>query len=208
MQIIPKIISKKSAFYIILLCLAFLSKAQDSLTIQVYFLYGSSPAKGYKDKEPILFGGIHGGHVTIGIQNLVVGFVPNNGFHYINHKYNFCSTFHHQLKKEFVFDTVGNKYVTFEIPVSDSQFGQLKKILSDYIAHSPYDYAFLGMRCASATYDILSKIGIVEKRSNWGNIFSNFYPKKLRKKMFILAAKHNYKITYNAGRKSRKWEKD
>lgn len=208
MQIANKIFSKKSAIYILLICIALLSKAQDSLSIQVYFLYGSVPAKGYKDKEPILFGGIHGGHVTIGVQNLVVGFVPYNGFHYINHKYDFCSNFHHQLKKEFLQDTVANKYVTFEIPVSDSQFRQLKKIISDYIAHSPYDYAFLGMRCASAAYDILSQVGIFEKKSKWGNIFSNFYPKKLRKKMFLLATQKNYKVTYNAGRHSRRWEKD
>ena len=43
-------------------------------TIQLHFLYGSVPAKGYKESEKKLFGGIKGGHVNIEANGKVLDF--------------------------------------------------------------------------------------------------------------------------------------
>jgi len=176
--------------------------------MKVYFLYGSRPAYGFRGQEHRVFGGIHGGHVTIGFDNLNVGFVPHHGFHVFAHRRNYKSIFFPEDIHKFLSDTIGAKYATFEIPLTDSQYLKLKKIEYNYLfVKTPYDYAFIGMRCASSTYDILSQIGIFEPKSRVVNIFSNFYPKKLRKKMFLLAKKNNYKVTVHNGRPSRKWER-
>ncbi len=50
-------------------------KAQDTTYIQVKFLYGSKPARGYHNEEARWFGGILGGHVGIGMDsNQVISF--------------------------------------------------------------------------------------------------------------------------------------
>ena len=54
--------------------------------IKVHFLYGSKPKKEYKKTESKWFGGIHGGHVEIEINDTVYGFGPYKKFHYIAHK--------------------------------------------------------------------------------------------------------------------------
>ena len=191
-------------FIIFLSCSVF---GQDSTTIKVYFLYGSRPCKGYI-KEKKLFGGIHGGHVSIGIGSIIGGFTQYNRFHIFSHKKKLHSIFLIKNKNQFLFDTIGRRYATFDIPLADSQFVKIKNIFDDYIAQTPYDYAFFGMRCASAAYDILSQIGILKQRTRFGNIISNFYPKKLRKKLFKIAKENHYKIAMTKGRLSRKWEND
>lgn len=77
-----------------------------------------------------------------------------------------------------------------------------------YLEKSPYDYAFFGMRCASAAYDVLGQLEIVKPHSNFSTVCKNFYPKKLRKKLLRLAKHNSWKITRKPGRPSRKWEKE
>ena len=199
--------------YLVTLSLLFLligfSFGQTGKSINVYFLYGSRPALFHKNHEARYLGGKHGGHVTIGFDTLVIGFVPYKGFHVFAHRKHFKSTFRIEEIHQFLNDTFGSKYATFEIAVTDSQYGILTGVLTKYLnKNPPYDYAFLGMRCASATYDILSQMGIFEEKSRFSNIISNFYPKKLRRKMFSLAKINNYKVKTKKGRSSRKWEND
>ena len=101
----------------------------------------------------------------------------------------------------------GYKFAVFFIPVTPEQYDKAKEILENYAAQTPYDYAFFGMRCASAANDVLGQLNILKKRSRFGYVATSFYPKKLRKKLFKLAAKHNYKVLKQAGRVTRKWEK-
>ncbi len=74
--------------------------------------------------------------------------------------------------------------------------------------NAPYDYAFLGMRCAASAQDVLGQIGVVKKRKRLKNIYTTFYPKKLRKRLLKQATEKNYKIISHQGRPTRKWEKD
>jgi hypothetical protein len=195
-------------FFLALLLFSF-SFGQNEKTIMVYFLYGSKPAIGQKQNEHKYFGGIHGGHVSIGIDTAVVGFTKNNGFHIFAHRKNIKGIYKSEGLSIFKKDSATCKYTSFEISVADSQYVKLKKVINNYLfVQAPYDYAFIGMRCASAAYDLLSQINLFKKKSKFGNIISNFYPKKLRKKMFKLAQKNNYKIITQQGRTSRKWEKD
>lgn len=200
--------SKISTLLVLILSLNFVF-CQDSTNISVYFLYGSKPAKGYKKTEFNRLGGIHGGHVTLCLDSQAIGFFPYGRLHIFPRKKNLHSMYVPMPLEDFLSDTIEEKYTSFHITISDSQYVKLKDIIHNYVSvKTPYDYAFFGLRCASATYDIMSQIGIFEKKSKFNNIFSNFYPKKFRKKMFKVAQKNNYKVISSTGSTRRKWEKD
>ena len=182
-------------------------QANDSGFIKVHFLYGSKPKKKYKKTEKPWFGGIHGGHVSIEVDGYVYGFDSKGTFHWVS-KGRLNSRFLIERVTQWVDDTATLKYTTITIPVSRAQLDSLHKIHQSYLQQTPYDYAFIGMRCAAATYDILGQIGIVEWVPNSKNTFKNFYPKLLRKKMLKLAAQRGYKVHRQQGRKTRKWERD
>jgi hypothetical protein len=196
---------------ILLVCLliAFVSTAfGQTKSIKVYFLYGSKPAKGYKKTEKKRFGGIHGGHASIGIGNEIVGFGPKGKFHIFPKKKENHSHFRSESLSSFAKDSVGNKYTVITIPVTNEQYDKVKSIHGDYCSAPPYDYAFLGMRCAAATYDILSQANILKPKGRIATIYSIFYPKRLLKRMLRLANEKGYKVHTQPGHKSRKWEKD
>ncbi|UPT66667.1 MAG: hypothetical protein M0D57_19845 [Sphingobacteriales bacterium JAD_PAG50586_3] len=176
--------------------------------IKVYFLYGSKPAKGYKGKEKKRFGGINGGHVSIGVDKEIIGFGPKGKFHVFPKEKNRHSYFRTESLASFKKDTVGDKYAVITIPVTNVQYNQIQDIHMAYCNEAPYDYAFTGMRCAAASYDILSQIGIFKPKSKSWMVNRIFYPRRLRKRMFKLAAEKGYKVETQPGRKSRKWEKD
>lgn len=197
---------KLVVLFLLLPCFA---AGQDSLlTIKVHFLYGSKPAKGHRKTETRWFGGMHGGHVTLQMGDSVIGFNPFFKYHIFPHKKKKSSAWVLQTHDEFVRDTFKHKYTSVEIPVTEAQYLQLKMTANGYLEKTPYDYAFLGMRCAAATYDLLGQIGVVKEYSKFRNVFSNFYPKLLRKKIFNLTLENNYKITFHNGTHTRKWEKD
>lgn len=192
------------------ICLLVNGQTDSSHIIKVHFLYGSKPLKKYKGKtEMKYFGGIHGGHVTIEIDSVDYGFAPTGRVHMISHKRNCHSQFSGKHTHNQPPYPKGYKVVSFNIPVSEEQFNQLNKIHNDYLSLPPYDYAFFGMRCSAATEDILGQIGILKKKKRNSKIVrTNFYPKKLRKRMFKLAKERNYTITKQEGRPTRKWETD
>ncbi|MBC7950109.1 MAG: hypothetical protein H7Y42_19655 [Chitinophagaceae bacterium] len=175
-------------------------------TIKLNFLYGSVPGKGYKKEEAKRFGGIKGGHVNIEANGRVLDFrpfgncrvfpknsKPNGGF---------------ELNKAVKWDTASDKFITILIPLTPLQMHLLDSLFDHYAKQAPYDYAVFGMRCAAASYDVLSEIGLFKELSNKENIVQHFYPKLLRKKMFKWARKNNYPILEHSGRNTRKWESD
>jgi hypothetical protein len=177
--------------------------------IKVHFLYGSKPLKKYKNiTEMNYFGGIHGGHVSIEVDSLDYGFSPSGKVHIFSRDRKPHSQFTGKHTHNQPPYAKGNKVVTFIIPVSTEQYNEIKKIQASYCSKPPYDYAFFGMRCAASSQDILSRIGIVKERKRLRNIYTTFYPKKLRHRMFKLAKKNNYTIIKQDGRPTRKWEKD
>lgn len=195
---------------IILLCLFSLAEAQTdtSYSVKVHFLYGSKPLRKYKGIEHKYFGGIHGGHVSIEVDGVDYGFSPKGKFHIIAHKNSRHSTFHGDPGDSTKAHVKGYKVATIIVPLSAAQYRQISQIHSTYCTAPPYDYAFIGMRCAAASQDVLAQIGIVKKRKKAKNVFTTFYPKKLRKRMFRLAEKNHYTVVRQEGRPTRKWERD
>jgi hypothetical protein len=189
---------------ILLLCIT-VNTVFAQQTIQLHFLYGSKPAKGYKAVESKHFGGLKGGHVNIEVNGRVLDFLPgkcplfpNNkkpsGGYYINHSISW--------------DTAHTKWTTISIPVSSIQLQQLEQLMDSFAKRTPYDYAVFGMRCAAASYDVLSRIGLLKKMKNAKKVTKFFYPKLLRKKMMKWARQRGYPVIQHEGRPSRKWEAD
>jgi hypothetical protein len=175
-------------FFVVFLGLLGLpTMAQDSL--RVYFLHGSKPAKDFKNIEEKWFGGRKGGHVGVEIcTNGIVSLVPSGSFHYIGKRNQRHSTFRQDSHESFL-EIFGGKaekmrYTVITIPITTTQSQELCAVQKQYLQQVPYDYAFLGMRCAAASYDMLSKIRIVKPKSRICTIFKIFYPKILRKKLY------------------------
>jgi hypothetical protein len=176
--------------------------------ITVHFLYGSKPAHGCKSTEKKLFGGIHGGHVSMQFDSVVFSFTPKYGWHIISRHRHIEGGYILERLDTFCIDSAGDKYTSIRIPLTDSQYAHLLVIEKKFLAESPYDYAFFGMRCASAAADVLSQLGILKERSDFGDIRKNFYPKRLRRKLLRYARKNKLEVIRHDGRKSRKWERD
>lgn len=185
-----------------------LAAGQPDHVLKVLFRYGSRPASGYEKVEHTDLGGIYGGHVSLGIDSDVISFDSPHGIHIFPTKKNLKGVYILEDESDFIKDTLTKKYAIVEIPITDMQYQHLKVIVAGYLKNSPYDYAFFGMRCASATYDVLSQIGILKKKSYLGNVFSNFYPRLLRRKILRLAKENKYKVIRLKGSKSREWEDD
>jgi hypothetical protein len=147
-----------------------------------------------------------GGHVNIEANGKVLDFKPFGN----------CPVFPNnkkpkggfELNSSVKWDTATDKFISILIPVTPQQMEQLDSLMELYSKQSPYDYAVFGMRCAAASYDVLSEIGLFKELSLKENIVQHFYPKLLRKKMFKWAKKNNYPIIEHSGRQTRKWEKD
>jgi hypothetical protein len=184
------------------------SQTDSTRIIKVVFLYGSKPLRKYKSTESKFFGGLHGGHVTLQLDDIDYGFEPaSNHVHVFARKSKNSDFVDRSLKGNNRYSSE-SKTVTFFIPISETQYENLTVLLKSYSDTIPYDYAFFGMRCASTTQDVLGQIGVVEKRRRFANIFTTFYPKKLRKRLFRLAKEKNYDVVKTTGELERKWEKD
>ncbi|MCB0738755.1 MAG: hypothetical protein KDC92_14670 [Bacteroidetes bacterium] len=202
------------AFFSLSICYSTV-KVQTSIsdTIGVHFLYGSKPAKAFQDVERKWFGGILGGHVGIAsTPNEIVNFLPNGNFHYLSSKTELNSQFVVSDSIQF-YQILGGSFTsaqrtTIHIPVTAKQKEQLDSIHHEYLSNSPYDYAFIGMRCGSATYDVLAQLGIVRKMSKWKMALTIFYPRKLRHRLLRKAKKNNWRVCHYQGTHRRQWEED
>jgi hypothetical protein len=177
--------------------------AQDS--IKLLFTYGSKPIL---DSEASWFGGLHGGHVSISYNSAYASFVPAGGVHVFAKKRHKQSAFIIEKDENFAYDTTNARYLILTIPVSKSQAHKVDSLLQQRLFDVPYDYAFFGMRCASAAYEVLSNAGIYPRYSIRNMSFKYFYPKLLRKQLLKEAHAKGWHYYYRSGRKSRKWEKD
>jgi hypothetical protein len=204
-------------FIFTLIILPFLSViplcAQENNYIKVHFIHGSKPRKAFKHEEQKWRGGIWGGHVGIEMDtDRVIDFKPQGKFHWLAHpnKHNSIFTIHTQdgFWAYFGMQREDLERTTIQIPISQQQKAILNSITTHYIAQSPYDYAFVGMRCASASYDILMQAGITKKYAK-GRVCSKFfYPKKLRKHLLGKSKNNHWVVISHTGNKRRKWDKD
>ena len=176
--------------------------------ITVHFLYGSAPAKGFGKIEKKKFGGKKGGHVSIEAGDSIIGFQPKGTCHIIGEKKNANGYFKTVPKNIWAADTVAAKYTSIIIAVNEEQYACVKNTCDGYLQKAPYDYAFFGMRCAAASYDVLENTGLVKKRSHFSKWATFFYPQLLRRQLLKLAVKNNYAVVKHGGRVSRIWEKE
>jgi hypothetical protein len=181
----------RNSIIIFFLAISSFSSANDTTAnyLKINFLYGSKPAKGFKQTESKHFGGLKGGHVNIEAGGRVLDFLPGkNPILPVRKKpsggYRLNNTAYKNKDKD--------KWVTIVVPFTQNQFIRLQAVFDSLATNTPYDYAIFGMRCAAASYDVLSEVGLFKKLSNKKNIAKHFYPKLLR----------------NEGRCSRKWESD
>ena len=189
-------------YFIVLYC-----SGQSGHKVIVCFRHGSKPYREQRRAEIKETGGFLGGHVSLVIDSMEFGFTSETTNLFPSRKKP-CGFFYCEEIKDFKIDTVGLKYTIIEIPINDAQYEGLLNLIDIYLGYPPYDYAFFGMRCASAAYDVLDQIGVVKYKSRWGNIISNFYPKLLRKKLRKLAKQNHYRILIHNGKKTRIWEGD
>lgn len=108
----------------------------------------------------------------------------------------------------FVYDTADTRYLIICIPVSRRQSRTLDSVIAERLNAAPYDYAFIGMRCASAAYELLAAANIYPARSINAMVWKYFYPRKLRKSMLKDARAKKWTMISRPGRKTRKWERD
>ena len=185
------------------------SSANDSTNTTYYiklnFLYGSKPAKGYKKTESVYFGGLKGGHVSIEAGGKVLDFMPGNN-PLLPNKTRPTGGF--RLNNSIYWDTTSSKWIFVYVPVSAEQYNKLQLLFDSLSKQTPYDYAIFGMRCAAASYDVLSMIDLFPELSIKQNVAAHFYPKLLRKKILKWARDNNYTIREHEGRSSLKWESD
>ena len=148
-------------------------------SVRVLCLYGSIPAKGWWGREP-MYGPnsvlgrmvkLHGGHVTIEYaHDKALSFQPVHydgigGAGHImprsgNKNYNACFRIYSEKR---AWNVLGNYYnnidslrrAVFIIPITAAQQHKLDSLATAYTGKVPYDYAFFGMRCASASYQFL-----------------------------------------------------
>ena len=201
---------------IIIGCICFMSGnafAQDSSFIKVQFIYGSKPLKKYRDTEKKWFGGLPGGHVGIETDSsMVLDFHHYKSFHVFTTNSNKHSRFLLRPSNEFWsgFHCTGEtvKKATVIIPVTKAQKQRFDSIANSYLSTTPYDYAFIGMRCAAATYDILSQLGIVDRYPLKMIYMKIFYPKALRHRLYTKAKENGWAVIKQEGSLKRKWEQD
>ncbi len=187
--------------------------SQDSLFIRIHFAYGSKPKKAFKETESKWFGGILGGHVGIEANaDSILNFLPRDKFHWFSKNLERHSAYAIHTKNDFysilgiTSDSV--KGAIIHIPITQQQMKRFDSITVAYLKQTPYDYAFLGMRCGSASYEILSQLEIVPSYPNRKTFRKIFYPKKIRSILLKKAIVNGWKIEYAEGSFKRKWEKD
>jgi hypothetical protein len=187
--------------------------AQKTDTLQVRFLYGSRPKPEHKKHQKRWFGGMLGGHVGIQYDSVsYLSFFYLGRVHIFQHKNNPSGLYELQSKDTFNLimdkDVDSVKTLIIKIPITEVQRTEFEALCAQYIKKTPYDYAFFGIRCGSSTYDVLSKIGILKKRSYFGTWTRTFYPRILRRRLIYLAKKNDWEMKRKKGTHKRIWEKD
>jgi hypothetical protein len=203
--------------------------AQDS--VRVLCLYGSVPAKGWQGREPEFKRGMftrtinmQGGHVGIEVgADSVLSFQPlrySGPFHagdLFSHSKHPNSWFR-VMTVHRMWTLLGNYYnnidslqrAMFVIPVTPQQRHAIDSLSRAYLTHTPYDYAFLGMRCASASYEILVHAGVASwyRRGLWHKIFTTRKFRYAIYKEYLRRRAAGWRLYTWKGSHSRVWDRD
>ncbi len=216
----------KRSLFLFFVFLSFLTFAQNPDSVRVLIIYGSKPAKGHP-QEYKWFGGRPGGHVAIQVdRDRVISFSPTK-FRPICHIFarskpsNFKSRYRIESVQRFweTFNYTGARYpvdslkrMVVSIPVSPKQKRKLDSITAAYTTHVPYDYAVLGKRCASSSYEILAQLGLFDKPYKHHIWWHILYPRDIRyelmKEVKYGRGAGRWRVYQNSGSPSRKWDYD
>jgi len=115
------------------------------------------------------------------------------------------------LEVSFILDnpfTLIKDVTIIAIPISNSIKQKIDSLHQSYFDSTRYDYAFIGMRCAAASYDVLAHAQIVKKKKLSKTAIKNFYPKPLRKRMLKKAKRNSWSVVHQEGCRTRIWEKN
>ena len=190
-------------------------------TLRIMFIYGSRPAAKYKKTEPTWFGGIYGGHVGMEIgEDSVLSFRSTE---VTNAIFSTPEIQFRVLRSKRCMVCGDPTFPPPPLPDRGPETGRLRhfrsvpeqkrkidSIAEQYLRKTPYDYATAGMRCASATYDILARAGLAHGYggATWWRIL---IARDLRIWLFEKAASTEgvgWRIYRYEGTKRRIWEGD
>ena len=179
----------------------------------MHFIHGSKPKPAFKYEEKKWHGGTWGGHVGVEIDsNRVIDFFPAGRVHWVARRRNPNGTFALRSQQGFWqyfgIPPESLERTTVQIPISPQQKNLLDSLATRYVQRPPYDYAFFGMRCTSASCDILMQAGVLKKRPAFQTVLQYFYPKKLRKRLLCMAEENGWAVTKSTGSERRKWDRD
>lgn len=188
-----------------------LTSALAAQTVEVHFIHGSKPRPAFRHSEKKWRGGLWGGHVGLGLDSVcVVDFFPKKKVHAVAHRRRpegqFALRTEQSFWRYFGLPPDSLQRTTLRIPVSAGQYGRLDSLTREYASRSPYDYAFFGMRCTSASCMLLMEADILKKRSRGCTVLRYFYPKKLRKRLLYEARERGWEVLQTKGCWRRKWE--
>jgi hypothetical protein len=149
---------------------------------------------------------LHGGHVTIEYaRDKALSFQPvhYDGLGGAGHlmprskSKNFNACFRIYSEKR-AWTVLGNYY------------NNLDSLADAYVHHTPYDYAFFGMRCASASYQFLLEAGLVSEYHHniWWNVFTTRDFRNALYKDYLRNRANGWRLETSPGSHSRQWEKD
>jgi hypothetical protein len=171
----------------------------------IHFTHGSTSRENciYQKKR---LGGYLGGHIEIEVNNKVYGFLFDSLPISFISQTTFNSKFEFREKSDWLNYSQYDKITSIVIPITMNQKTDLLNILNSYLKKEPYDYAFIGQRCASATAETLSDAKILNEFSNKEAIIAFFYPRTLRFTLLQFAKKNNLKIYSKPGINCHNWE--
>jgi hypothetical protein len=189
------------------------SYSQTTSYLKVHFLYGSKPMREHRDTEKKWFGGMLGGHVGIEADSdQIVSFFRGGKLHVVARKNNPHSRYVTHSYERFysIFGGSGDskKRAVVYVPVTVAQKQKFDSLINAYRTQTPYDYAFIGMRCGSATYEILGQLNVLPAYGYRKTYWKIFYPRRLRRPLMSKAQENKWTIERYEGSTTRKWEKD
>ena len=130
------------------------------VTVKVQIVSGSKPVPG-QDAEPMILGGLKGGHVVINLgADGVLGFSNTaEGAHLFSRRKSKNSKFEHYSQEEWQQKIQGKQVVTFDVVLTAEQ---RKTVMRTFEGEPSVDYSVAGYRCASYALRALEEAGVIK----------------------------------------------
>ncbi|HMX40663.1 MAG TPA: hypothetical protein PK971_12115 [Saprospiraceae bacterium] len=181
--------------------------------VWVHFIHGSKPQAGCRQQEKKWRGGLWGGHVGVEVDsNQVLDFYPTSRrVHVLPHRRHPVGKFQWRSRegfwRYFGLPSDSLKRSSVCLPATAAQQERLRAIAQQWAEQSPYDYAFIGVRCTSASYELLMSAGLLPERGRGAVILANFHPRQLRKHLLRRASREGWPVVRRNGTLRRIWAK-